>query len=172
MTTWLLHYLHNNPDLSYKVAKVVQFIVLAYSRTRTHAHAPIRTYALLLIICLELSKQPLEKQREILVLRKSFVRRKKGSRKTYELKPIIQTLLEASRCSLAKQQQRNVQESVLLVQSWFFLIRTITFFFRRSLCRRHLALHDFIFCVCKLSILMKAFFLALAKSIYQSFSLF
>ena len=52
---------------------------------------------------------------------------------------------EVSRCLRAKQRQRNVQESVLHVQSCFSLIRaTVFFFFGCFGCRRRLALHDYI----------------------------
>ena len=51
---------------------------------------------------------------------------------------------EVSRCLRAKQRQRNVQESVLHVQSCFSLIRATVFFFGCFGCRRRLALHDYI----------------------------
>ena len=60
--------------------------------------------------------------------------------------------LEVSRCSHAKQRQKNVQKSVLHVQS--FLggpIRSIGVFDRSS-CFRRLALQDFIFYLSKLQI--------------------
>ena len=56
---------------------------------------------------------------------------KKSERK----KRVTKKFLEVSRCSRAKQRQRNVQKSVLHVQSCFFC-------FRR--CLRSLALHEFI----------------------------
>ena len=60
--------------------------------------------------------------------------------------------LEVSRCSHAKQRQKNVQKSVLDVQSFFFLpIRSIGVFDRSS-CFRRLALQDFIFYLSKLQI--------------------
>ena len=53
--------------------------------------------------------------------------------------------LEVSRCSHAKQRQKNVQKSVLHVQSFFGgPIRSIGVFDRSS-CFRRLALQDFIF---------------------------
>ena len=61
--------------------------------------------------------------------------------------------LEVSRCSHAKQRQKNVQKSVLHVQSFFFFwpIRSIGGFDRSS-CFRRLALQDFIFYLSKLQI--------------------
>ena len=58
--------------------------------------------------------------------------------------------LEVSRCSHAKQRQKNVQKSVLHVQSFFFRpIRSIGVFDRSS-CFRRLELQDFIFYLSKL----------------------
>ena len=65
--------------------------------------------------------------------------------------------LEVSRCSRAKQWQRNVQKSVLHVNRCLFL-------------NVSLALHDFTFCFSKLIILKRASLLALAKSIYDIYS--
>ena len=48
---------------------------------------------------------------------------KKVNENTYNIssrKRVIKTFLEVSRCSRAKQRQRNVQKSVLQVQSCFF----------------------------------------------------
>ena len=48
---------------------------------------------------------------------------KKVKEKTYDIssiKRVTKTFLEVSRCSRAKQLQRNVQKSVLHVQSCFF----------------------------------------------------
>ena len=60
--------------------------------------------------------------------------------------------LEVSRCSHVKQRQKNVQKSVLHVQSFFFWpIRSIGVFDRSS-CFRRLALQDFIFYLSKLQI--------------------
>ena len=76
---------------------------------------------------------------------------KKVNENTYDIssiKSVTKKFLEASRCSRAKQRQRNVQKRVLHVQSSFLLIRDLLLFFtvlRR--CLRRLALHDFIFCL-------------------------
>ena len=43
------------------------------------------------------------------------------------------------------EKKRNAQKSVLDVQSCFFFSLDLLIFFGRSRCRRHLALHDFIF---------------------------
>ena len=72
--------------------------------------------------------------------------KKEVNRNTYgisSLKRITRKFLEVSRCSCAKQRQRNLQKSVLHVQSCVFANR-----FGR--CRRRLELHDFIFCSSKL----------------------
>ena len=48
---------------------------------------------------------------------------KKVNKNTYDIsskKRVTRKLLEVSRCSRAKQRQRNVQKSVLHVQSCFF----------------------------------------------------
>ena len=117
--------------------------------THTHAHAPIHTYALLLIICRELSKQPLEKQRKILILRKSFVRRKKREQKNIRVKThnldVSRSFSLQSRKATVKKCTRKCTPCANL----FFANQTYCFFCR-SLCRRHFALHDFIFCVSKL----------------------
>ena len=50
---------------------------------------------------------------------------KKVNKNTYDIssiKRVTRTFLEASRCSRAKQRERNVQKSVLYVQSCFFAI--------------------------------------------------
>ena len=50
-------------------------------------------------------------------------RKKKVNRNTYNIssiKRVTRKFLEVSRCSRAKQRQRNVQKSVLHVQSCFF----------------------------------------------------
>ena len=80
---------------------------------------------------------------------------KKVNENTYDIssiKRVTKTFLEVSRCSSAKQRQRNVQKkSVLHVQSCFFCELDLLLFFtvlRR--CLRRLALHDFIFCLNKL----------------------
>ena len=43
-----------------------------------------------------------------------------SEKKVNEKKPVTKKFLEVSRCSRAKQRQRNVQKSVLHVQSYFF----------------------------------------------------
>ena len=54
------------------------------------------------------------------------------------------------------------------MQSYFFPNKTDCSFFDRSCCLLRLALHDFIFCSGKLSILSRASLLALATSIYYT----
>ena len=51
---------------------------------------------------------------------------------------------DASRCRREKQRQVDVQKSLLHLQSFFLLIRTIDIFCG-SRCRPRLALHD---CIC------------------------
>ena len=77
---------------------------------------------------------------------------KKVNRTTYNIssiKRLTRKFLEVSRCRRAKQRQRNVQKSVLHVQSFFLLIRP-TDVLGCFCCRRRLELHDFIFCLSKL----------------------
>ena len=50
------------------------------------------------------------------------------------LNRVTRTFLEALRCSLANQRQRNVQKSVLHVQSSFFWLLNLLLFFHLSLC--------------------------------------
>ena len=70
---------------------------------------------------------------------------KKVSENTYDISS-IKTFLEVSRRSRAKQRQRNVQKSMLHVQSCFFANQTYCCFFTiLRCCLRCLALHDFIF---------------------------
>ena len=64
-------------------------------------------------------------------------------------KTCTRRFLEISRCSSAKQRQRNVQKRVLHVQSFFLLIRP-TDVLDSFCCRRRLELQDFIFCLSKL----------------------
>ena len=75
---------------------------------------------------------------------------KKRTRKfrTFQsIKCVTKKFLEVSRCSRAKQRQRNVQKSVLHVQSYFlWYIDLLLFFTVLRRCLRRLALHDFIFC--------------------------
>ena len=85
---------------------------------------------------------------------------KKVNRNTYDfssIKRVTRKFLDVSRCSRAKQRQRNVQKSVLNEQScccWFFFFANfnlpVLIFFCRFRFRRGLALHDFIFCLSKL----------------------
>ena len=66
---------------------------------------------------------------------------KKVNRTTYNIssmKRVTGKFLEVSRCRRAKQQQRNVQESLLHLQSWFFAVFVAV--------ASWLTLHDFIFC--------------------------
>ena len=75
---------------------------------------------------------------------------KKVSENTYDISS-IKKFLEVSRRSRAKQRQRNVQKSMLHVQSCFFANQTYCCFFTiLRCCLRCLALHDFIFCLNKL----------------------
>ena len=75
---------------------------------------------------------------------------KKVSENTYDISS-IKKFLEVSRRSRAKQRQRNVQKSILQVQSCFFANQTYCCFFTiLRCCLRCLALHDFIFCLNKL----------------------
>ena len=97
--------------------------------------------------------------------------KKKVNKNTYDIsfiKRVTRKFLEVSRCSRAKKQQRNVQKNVLHMQSYFFPNKTDCSFFDRSCCLLRLALHDFIFCSGKLSILSRASLLALATSIYYT----
>ena len=56
---------------------------------------------------------------------------KKVNETTYDIKRVAKKFLEVSRCNRAKQRQRNVQKSLLHVQSCFFLlIRPIVVFHR------------------------------------------
>ena len=64
------------------------------------------------------------------------------------IKRVTREFLEVSRCSRAKQLQRSVQKSVVVVVV-FLLIRPIDVF-GYFCCRRHLALYNFIFCLSKL----------------------
>ena len=65
------------------------------------------------------------------------------------IKRITKRFLEVSRCSRAKQQQRNVQEKCAARTKLFLLIRPIVVCHRFSgvACLPRLALHDFIFFV-------------------------
>ena len=81
-------------------------------------------------------------------------REKKVNEKTYDIsciKRLTKRCLEVSRCSRAKQRQRNVekkcaaQAKLLFCQLYLLLFFTVL---RR--CLRRLASHDFIFCLNKL----------------------
>ena len=92
--------------------------------------------------------------------------KKKRNKNTYDIsfiKRVTRTFLELSRCSRAKQGQRNVQKKRDASSKLLFCSLDLLLFFHRSRCLRRLALHDFIFCWSKLS---RALLLALAKSIY------
>ena len=84
------------------------------------------------------------------------------------IKRVTGKFLEVSRCSRAKQRQRNVQKVCCTCNVAFLPIRPIVVF-HRSLFLRRLALHDYMFCWSKLLILSTASLLALAKSINYSF---
>ena len=67
------------------------------------------------------------------------------------IKRVTKTFLEVSRCSRAKQLQRNVQKKVCCTcKVAFLLIRPIVVFTVLRRCPRRLALHYFIFCLNKL----------------------
>ena len=68
------------------------------------------------------------------------------------VKRVTKTFLEVSRCSRAKQRQRNVQKKYAARAKLLLLIRPIIVFHRFPAfgCLRRLALHDFIFCLNKL----------------------
>ena len=69
---------------------------------------------------------------------------KKVKENTYDIssiKRVTKKFLEVSRCSSAKQLQRNVR---------FCLLDLLLFFTVLRRCLRRLALHDFIFCLNKL----------------------
>ena len=109
------------------------------------------------------------RKREILAATKvkmSRSEKKKKNKNTYDIsfiKRVTRTFLELSRCSRAKQGQRNVQKKRDARSKLLFCSLDLLLFFHWSRCLRHLALHDFIFCWSKLS---RASLLALAKSIY------
>ena len=75
---------------------------------------------------------------------------KKVKKKTYDtssIKRVTKKFLEVSRCSRAKQRQRNVQKKCAPLAKLLFLLLFFTVLRR---CLRSLALHDFIFCLSKL----------------------
>ena len=77
------------------------------------------------------------------------------------IKRVSGKFLEVSRCSRAKQRQRNVQKSVLYVQSCIF---SDLFFIILVVFTFSLVLHDFMFCFSKL-LIGRDSLLAPAKSI-------
>ena len=77
-------------------------------------------------------------------------KREKKKEKTYDtssIKHVTKKFLEVSRCSRAKQRQRNVQKKCAPLAKLLFLLLFFTVLRR---CLRSLALHDFIFCLSKL----------------------
>ena len=108
------------------------------------------------------------RKREILAATKVKMSRseKKRNKNTYDIsfiKRVTRTFLELSRCSRAKPGQRNVQKKRDARSKLLFCSLALLLSFQRSRYLRRLALHDFIFCLSKLS---RASLLALAKSIY------
>ena len=81
---------------------------------------------------------------------------KKVNENTYDIsskqRVTSKKFLEVSRCSRAKQRQRNVQKKCAARAKLFLLIRPIVVFHQFSgvACLPRLALHDFIFCLNKL----------------------
>ena len=94
---------------------------------------------------------------------------KKVNKNTYDIssiKRVTRKFLEVSGCSVQNNGKEMYKKSVLHVQSCFFANQTYCCFSHRSCCLRRLALHDFVVCLSKLSMLSRASLLALAKSIY------
>ena len=79
---------------------------------------------------------------------------KKVNENTYDIssiKRVTKKFLQVSRCSRAKQRQRNVQKKgAVRAKLLFLLIRPIVIFHRSPALPSRLALHDFIFCLNKL----------------------
>ena len=81
---------------------------------------------------------------------------KKVNENTYDMsskisKRVTKKFLEVSRCSRAKQRQRNVQKKcAALAKLLFSPLDLMLFFTVLRCCIRRLALHDFIFCLNKL----------------------
>ena len=74
---------------------------------------------------------------------------KKVIKNTYDIssiKRVIRKFLKVSRCSRAKQQQRNVQKKCAARTKLLFCLLDLLLFFTV----RRLALHDFILCLNKL----------------------
>ena len=65
-------------------------------------------------------------------------------------KTCTRRFLEISRCSRAKQRQRNVQKKCVARAKLFFLLIRPTDFWGCFCCRRGLVLHDFISCLSRL----------------------
>ena len=94
--------------------------------------------------------------------------KKKVNENAYDISS-IKKFLEVLHCSHAKQQQRNIQNMCAACAKLFFCyLDLLSFFTVLQRCLRRLALHNFIFCLNKLLILLRASLLALAKSIYYS----
>ena len=68
------------------------------------------------------------------------------------IKRVSRKFPEVPRCSRTKRWQRNVQKRCAARAKLLFcqLGPILVFFFYRFRCHRHLALHDFIFCLSKL----------------------
>ena len=78
--------------------------------------------------------------------------KKKKNKNTYDIsfiKRVTRTFLELSRCSRAKQGQRNVQKKRNARSELLFCSLDLLLFFQRSRCLCRLAVHDFIFCLSK-----------------------
>ena len=95
------------------------------------------------------------RKREILGATKvkmSRSEKKKRNKNTYDIsfiKRVTRTFLELSRCSRAKQGQRNVQKKRNARSELLFCSLDLLLFFQRSRCLCRLAVHDFIFCLSK-----------------------
>ena len=74
----------------------------------------------------------------------------KNTHKISSIKRVTNMFLEVSRCSRAKQRQRNVQNKCAASAKLFFAILDLLLFFHRSRFLRRLVLHDFTFCFGKL----------------------
>ena len=79
--------------------------------------------------------------------------KKKVNENAYDIsskKLVTKKFLEVSRCSLAKQRQRNEQRKCTAQAKLLFLLIRPIAVFHRSRCLRRLASHDFIFSLNKL----------------------
>ena len=95
--------------------------------------------------------------------------KKKVNENTYDIsskKRVTKKFLEVSRCSRAKQLQRNVQKKCAASAKLPFCSLDLLFFFSPFSGVVFAALHDFVFCSNKLLISSRASLLALTKSIY------